>query len=58
MKKIKIKNNGHTTYSDNWSYEFQNSKYYGNKTLYFIKNIIENIFKVKIIKKKKFWYNY
>ena len=52
MKKIKIKNNGHTSYSDNWSYEFQDSKYYRNKILYFIKNIIENIFKVKIIKKK------
>ena len=54
MKKIINKNSYHTSFSNYWSYRFQNNKNYMGRIIIFIKNIIENLFKIKILKEKNF----
>ena len=54
MKKIRRKNYEHVSFSDYWSYESKNSYNYLNRFLNFFKNNIENVFNIKIVKKKNF----
>ena len=58
-KKIRtIYKNLHVSSSDQWKYYNNGNINFFNKSKEFLKNLFENIFEVKIIKKKKLWNNY
>ena len=58
-KKIRTSSkNTHVSSSDQWKYHNNGNINFFNKLKEFLKNLFENIFKIKIIKKKKLWNNY